>query len=95
VSEFTFSSGSRIERLARLVFARSVMLQQLAASLRESHQCRSVVVAVKGGHCSQQTGVSKPAQFVLSGRCRPFTGVTQIVDRHHPESTDGREGSDF
>ena len=69
VSEFTFSSGSRIEGLARLLFARSVMLQQRAAPLGEGHQCRSVVVAVEGGDRSQQACVSKPAQFVLGGRC--------------------------
>ena len=64
------------------------MLQQRAAPVCEGHQCRSVVVAVEGGHRSQQAGVSKPAQFVLSGRCRPLTRVTQIVDRHHAEGTD-------
>ena len=69
VSEFTLSSGSRIEGLARFVFARSVMLQQRPAPLCEGHQCRSVVVAVKGGDRPQQTCVSKPAQFVLGGRC--------------------------
>jgi hypothetical protein len=69
VSEFTFSSGARIEGLARLVLARSVVLQQRATPLCERHQCRSTVVSVEGGDGSQQPCVSKAPQFVLGSRC--------------------------
>jgi hypothetical protein len=65
--QFTFSASARIEGLARLVFARSVMLQQRAAPLCEGHQRRSMIVTVEGCHGSQQACVSKPTQFVLGG----------------------------
>jgi hypothetical protein len=87
VREFTFSSGSRIEGLTWLVLTRSMVLQQRAAALRKRHQCGSVVVAIERGDRSQQPSASKPAQFVLGGRCRPLTWVPQIIDWYDAKGT--------
>jgi len=87
--EFTRTRVSRIERLPRLVFRCSMILEQLASSVGEGHQHRApVLVTVERSNGPNQIRGPQPVEVAVPQVSRAPAIVKQFVHGNDAERTD-------